>query len=96
MHKCKACPRFFKSIEDRDAHAVDEHKEKIVCELCKKSFRNDYGFALHNRTYHKGVLQKPRKKTVHEMIFKCKYCRLKYFTQNGLDKHTTEHGKNWF
>lgn len=92
LRRCKSCSKYFKTIEDRNIHAMAEHKEKIMCEICEKSFRNEQGLTLHNYTYHNGI-RPTRKKLAAEKDFKCTYCHRKYCTQNGLNKHITVHGK---
>lgn len=69
-----------------------EHTEKIVCEMCKKTFRSIGGLQFHNRTYHKGK-ETHRRRLNAEKNFKCIYCRMRYFTKKGLDLHIAEHGK---
>lgn len=70
-----------------------EHKEKITCEICEKSFRSIRGLHIHDHTYHADKVKKRRRNLSAEKNFKCKYCRMKYSTQKGLDVHIAEHGK---
>lgn len=70
-----------------------EHKEKITCQICEKVFRSSVRLRIHNRTYHNGIGNKDRNEQTGKKKFKCKYCRFKYFTQNGLDVHIADHGK---
>lgn len=94
LHKCDCCSLYFKTTEERDEHTTTEHNEKIVCEICDKTFRSLKSLQWHNYALHKereddDNPEKPQRKAE----FKCKYCGKAYRLKKGLDIHVAEHGE---
>lgn len=54
VHRCDCCLKYFGSDEERNAHRDTEHKEKLSCRICNRTFGNLRCLAAHNRAHHKG------------------------------------------
>lgn len=54
VHPCNCCLKFFKTAQERDVHKEAEHKEKLSCKMCDRSFGNLRSLQGHNRARHRG------------------------------------------
>lgn len=54
VHKCDCCFIYFESEQERNEHREAEHKEKLTCFSCVRTFGNLRCLQAHNRTHHKG------------------------------------------
>lgn len=59
VHKCHGCFGYFATTEERDAHMLAAHKDKLTCDICNKLFHRVRARQNHY-SYHHGDRNKEK------------------------------------
>ena len=80
LHKCRECPRQFKSAFHLRRHERDHTAERsFKCDVCSKYLSHSWSLKVHKR-FHTG--EKP---------FACKVCQASFRTTSDLSRHERVH-----
>ncbi|XP_050072298.1 zinc finger protein 664-like [Anopheles maculipalpis] len=80
LHKCSCCDRYFKTEDETHQHEQDQHRDRFVCKICKKSFTKPNLRLRHEQYAHKSN-GKDRSKYV------CPQCGRKFPSRVTLSDH---------
>uniref|UniRef100_A0A182IPV1 C2H2-type domain-containing protein n=1 Tax=Anopheles atroparvus TaxID=41427 RepID=A0A182IPV1_ANOAO len=81
IHKCPACARYFETEEMARQHALEQHRARLVCDICEKQFKEPESLQQHVRYAHKGL------KELRKQRYMCHRCGKYFITRNSMSDH---------
>lgn len=82
QHKCSCCRQWFASSEQCEQHELSEHKDKLCCSQCNKTFKEPDNLTAHFRYVHSKEEIEPKK-----YLFVCPRCGRKFSSKVTLSDH---------
>ncbi|XP_049284210.1 zinc finger protein 665-like isoform X1 [Anopheles funestus] len=80
MCKCSCCDEYFMTQEEAHQHALDQHRDRLECEVCQKLFKKPEQVLRHTRYSH-STERKARNK------YMCSQCSKKFPSKIALSDH---------